>query len=144
MLLDDLVCITTMAFCTWLLWFGWSVLTPPALFFGSGGWVLSLRQLRLLHSAKTNWLIAHLIAMAGAYIATVSAFLVVNITFLPRSVVFIGPTILGTPLAVWAAIHYRRRNSRSVQAPIIRTSGVKPPARPQAMQLLPASDDAQR
>ena len=52
--------------------------------------------------------------MAGAYIATVTAFLVVNVTFLPKAVVFIGPTLLGTSIAIWAAVRYRRRQRESV------------------------------
>ncbi len=45
---------------------------------------------------KNAWLILHIGRMCGAFIATVTAFLVVNVTFLPALVVWIGPGIIGS------------------------------------------------
>lgn len=54
--------------------------------------------------------------MGGAYIATVSAFLVVNVSFIPQPILFIGPTLPGTPLIVWAGIRNRRDGTGAVAA----------------------------
>lgn len=42
--------------------------------------------------------------MGGAYTATVTAFLVVNIGFLPKPVIFIAPTLIGTALIAWMSV----------------------------------------
>ena len=94
----------TIAFSFWLLWLGVADLDALALFFGAGGWILAVRQWRTLRQLRPNWLIVHLTSMGAAYIATVTAFLVVNITFLPRPVVFIVPALVGTILVSYAAI----------------------------------------
>ena len=101
---DDTVCVAAVAFSFWLLWFGVADLDVLALFFGAGGWILAIRQWRTLRQLRPDWLIVHLTSMGAAYIATVTAFLVVNITFLPQSVVFIGPALVGTVLVSYAAI----------------------------------------
>lgn len=46
---------------------------------------------------KNFWLIAHIQRMTGAYIAAMTAFLVVN-QFIPGFIVWIAPTIILTPL----------------------------------------------
>ena len=113
---DDALCVLTMAFCTWLLWFGSRSSDISSLFFGVGGWGLALRQWRLLRALRTDWLSVHLVSMGGAYIATVSAFLVVNVSFIPQPILFIGPTLPGTPLIVWAGIRNRRDGTGAVAA----------------------------
>jgi len=52
---------------------------------------------------KNQWLIKHLGMMIGTYIATFTAFLVVNIhNFEPNWVIWLLPTFIGTPLiAYW-------------------------------------------
>jgi hypothetical protein len=58
---------------------------------------------------RNAWWFAHMGGMLGSYIATVSAFSVVNFTFLPIAVRWLWPTVIGTPLiAVWVA-YYRVR-----------------------------------
>ena len=76
-----------------------------ALFFGVVGSVLALREMRLLTGRVQpgDWVVRHMIGMSGAYIATVSAFAVVTLTFLPTAVAFIGPTLIGTPIIAWVA-----------------------------------------
>ena len=44
------------------------------------------------------WLPRHISAMGGAYISTVTAFLVVNVRFAPAWVVWLAPTAVGTVL----------------------------------------------
>jgi hypothetical protein len=51
----------------------------------------------------------HLRRMLAAYIATVSAFSVVNFSFLPPVVRWLWPTVIGTAgIALWKR-YYRRR-----------------------------------
>jgi uncharacterized membrane protein len=104
---DHALCLLTFAFSAWLLWRGVRLGEVTSVFFGLAGGILSLIQWRrLLRAAATNWLVAHLGLMGGAYTATMTAFLVVNIHFLPRAAVFILPTLLGTPLIALAARRY--------------------------------------
>ncbi len=44
------------------------------------------------------WLLAHIQRMTGTYIASLTAFLVVNITYQPQFVVWLLPTVIFTPL----------------------------------------------
>src|SRR5262245_46685872 len=57
--------------------------------------------------------------MLGSYIAAVSAFSVVNFTFLPPTVRWLWPTAIGTPLiAVWVTVYkirFRRGASARVE-----------------------------
>lgn len=56
--------------------------------------------------------------MLGAYIATVSAFSVVNLTLLPSIVRWLWPTTVGVPLILLWIRHYQRRSTaRVVLAP---------------------------
>jgi uncharacterized membrane protein len=107
--IDQAICMLTAAFSAWLLWIGFGSGTITCIFFGILGIILSLGLDWRLHSEDTDWLAVHLGAMCGAYIATVSAFLVVNITFVPQVVDFIGPTMIGAPLIAWASIRHRRK-----------------------------------
>jgi len=67
---------------------------------------------------RNAWWFAHMGGMLGSYIATVSAFSVVNFTFLPIAVRWLWPTVIGTPLiAVWVA-YYRVRFRRTPTARI--------------------------
>lgn len=66
------------------------------------------------------WWFAHMGGMLGSYIATVSAFSVVNFTFLPTAVRWLWPTVIGTPLiVVWIAyyrIRFRRAPTSRIEA----------------------------
>jgi hypothetical protein len=86
-----------------------------SLFFGAGGIVLAIRQIRMLRAVLPDWLTVHLVSMGGAYIATVSAFLVVNLSaILPQAVVFMTPTLVGVPLIALATARYRRGSRQAV------------------------------
>ena len=80
------------------------------LFFGVGSVILAARELGALRNAETQWLLMHITAMLGAYIATFSAFLVVNIDFVPKPLLFIMPTLIGTPFIAWTVVRYQRRS----------------------------------
>jgi hypothetical protein len=67
---------------------------------------------------RNAWWFAHMGGMLGSYIATVSAFSVVNFAFLPIAARWLWPTVVGTPLiAVWIA-YYRIRFRRAPAARI--------------------------
>ncbi len=68
---------------------------------------------------RNAWWFAHMTGMLGSYIATVSAFSVVNFTFLPLAVRWLWPTAIGTPLiALWVTrykIRFRRGTGARVE-----------------------------
>lgn len=58
---------------------------------------------------KRAWWYKHMANMIGSYIAAVTAFSVVNLYFLPTTLRWLWPTIIGTPgIAIWIT-YYRRR-----------------------------------
>lgn len=56
---------------------------------------------------KTYWLQTHIGRMTGSYIATTTAFLVVNIQLTPMWIIWLGPTLLGTILIIYYTKKYR-------------------------------------
>jgi hypothetical protein len=56
-----------------------------------------------------RWWFAHMTGMLASYLAAVSAFSVVNFTFLPTTLRWLWPTLLGTPLIVLWVTYYKRR-----------------------------------
>jgi uncharacterized membrane protein len=107
---DHIVCVLTAGFSAWLFWHGLLNGDVTPLFFGVGGVVLCLQQDSRLDTPPSDWIAVHLAFMGGAYIATVSAFLVVNLTYLPKPVVFIGPTCVGAPFIAMALRRLRRKS----------------------------------
>jgi uncharacterized membrane protein len=84
--------------------------------FGVLGTVLAGRD---VHSflrppmTKNAWWFTHMGHMLGAYIATVSAFSVVNFSFLPPLLRWLWPTAIGVPgIFIWIS-YYRRKFSRT-------------------------------
>ena len=81
--------------------YGWAKdnsLNMVLIFFGVGGIFLGARDLILFYKpeqAKKRWIIAHLTKMTGGYIASVTAFFVVN-DLLPGTLSWYVPTIVGT------------------------------------------------
>jgi hypothetical protein len=106
---DSIVCAATALFGIGLLWTGAASWQAVPLCFGAGSLVLAYRQHRLLRAATPDWIAAHLTWMLAAYISTVSAFLVVNLTWAPPAAVFLGPACVGTPVIVWLAARRRRQ-----------------------------------
>ena len=60
------------------------------------------------------WWFAHMGGMLGSYIAAVSAFSVVNFTFLPTAVRWLWPTALG--ISIWIAYKVRFRKTAETRA----------------------------
>jgi hypothetical protein len=58
---------------------------------------------------REAWLLDHIARMGGSYIATTTAFLVVNIYIQPQWLVWLLPTFVGTPLIVRASIVWRKK-----------------------------------
>jgi uncharacterized membrane protein len=58
---------------------------------------------------KQKWLFRHIGRMCGAYIATFTAFLVVNVESNPDFLAWILPTIIGTPLIAYYIRTYKKK-----------------------------------
>lgn len=82
--------------------------------------ILTARELAMrfgwISRNKFQWMFEHIQGMLAAYIATFTAFLVVNITFLPMVVVWLGPTVIGTPLIAYWVRKYKQEFNRSTHS----------------------------
>ena len=81
------------------------------LVFAGIGAALSLKDLRILRSGGlqgVDRIARHMTMMMAASIATMTAFLVVNISFHPAYVVWLAPTVVVTPVIIWMEIRLRR------------------------------------
>ncbi len=80
--------------------------------FGGIALLLSAREMAGFYRPPAEprwWFFSHMTNMLAAYITTVSAFSVVNMTFLPPIVRWIWPTVVGTTgILLWTR-HYRRK-----------------------------------
>lgn len=56
---------------------------------------------------KKTWLYRHIGRMCGAYIATFTAFLVVNVHTNPAFIAWIAPTVIGTPVIAYYIASYK-------------------------------------
>jgi uncharacterized membrane protein len=88
--------------------------------FGVVGIVRAVSDIRLFRNIqrgvkleRMEWWFAHMSGMLGAYIATVTAVLVVNGAFLPPLVRWLAPTVLGTVGVIAWSRHYRRKFERA-------------------------------
>lgn len=63
---------------------------------------------------KENWMYHHMGGMLGGYIATVSAFSVVNFTFLPNLVRWLWPMVIGLPLLFYWISRYKKKKKQPV------------------------------
>jgi uncharacterized membrane protein len=75
-----------------------------ALVFGLIGLQFVYRDMRKFFKKpenKNHWIISHISGMIGGYIATWTAFLVVNITFLPPLLLWLGPIVVGVPFIIY-------------------------------------------
>lgn len=80
--------------------------------FGSIGLALAVGEIRTIYRPSSDpraWFFRHVAFVGGAYIATVTAAVTVNLTMLPPVVRWIGPTLVGTPLVFGTIVRYRRR-----------------------------------
>jgi hypothetical protein len=85
-----------------------------AIVFGVIGFLFGLSDIRdFLHppTEKMAWWYSHMTRMLAAYIATVTAFSVVNFRFLPPVPRWLWPTVVGTVVIVLWTRFYRRKFS---------------------------------
>ncbi|MBL6454842.1 hypothetical protein JMJ55_05870 [Belnapia sp. T6] len=113
---DAALCLLLAGFGAWLLGTSLDPMNVTGLAFGAGSLVLAARQWRTQRAARPDWLLAHIIGMSAAYLATLDAFLVVNLHFLPKAVVFLAPSLLGTILIAWVAAQHVARTTRRAAA----------------------------
>ena len=91
-----------------------SSLRVVLLVFGIGTTIFAAEDLILFYrknpSSKFLWMYTHIGRMLGAYIATLTAFLVVNGEFFPSPLIaWLGPTVIGTPLIFYWIQKYRQK-----------------------------------
>lgn len=107
---DWVVGLITLLFDTLLVIYGIYVLTTGnsmgwvALVFGGIGLFSVSKSLIRFTKRPTDpkhWLYRHLQGMLAGYIATVTAFMAVNITFLPPLVVWLLPTVVGSAVITY-------------------------------------------
>lgn len=80
---------------------------------GSGMAGMDLRQFAHPPERPRGWFFQHMQRMLGAYIATVTAFTVVNLNVGPPLMRWLGPTVIGSiGIALWVR-YYKRRFARS-------------------------------
>jgi hypothetical protein len=94
----------------------WQRLGIVPVVFGLLGMILAgidIKRFTRPPADRNAWWFAHMGGMLGSYIATVSAFSVVNFTFLPTTVRWLWPTVIGTPLIVAWITYYRIRFRRA-------------------------------
>jgi len=65
---------------------------------------------------RMAWWYRHMANMIGSYIAAVTAFSVVNFTFLPTTVRWLWPTIIGSPLIALWITYYKLRFNKPTRA----------------------------
>ncbi|OLC00438.1 MAG: hypothetical protein AUH30_02605 [Candidatus Rokubacteria bacterium 13_1_40CM_68_15] len=101
----------------------WQRLGVVAIVFGAIGAVVAGRHAWHFVRPSTDrqaWWFDHMIGMLASYIATVTAFSVVNFTFLPPVVRWLWPTLVGTPLiAAWVSYYKGRFRRRSAATPAV-------------------------
>lgn len=91
---------------------GFRGITPMLLVFGSLLLTMVIqdyKKLRKKQFVKNAWLFDHISRMGGSYIATVTAFLVINIDFQPAWIVWLLPTAVGTPIMIKTSAAWRKK-----------------------------------
>jgi len=133
-LLDWVINSTTLVFNTALIGFGlWLIIADKnnfgivALVFGGigcRGAYLETRKFYKTNIDKHYWLYAHIGGMSGAYIATVTAFFVVNVHFLPPLVVWLLPTAVGVPLILYCIKYYKNKLNKGKEVKELVTAKI--------------------
>lgn len=94
-----------------------------AIFFGLLGiWMAGsdVRRFMIPPEDKKQWLYTHIAGMSGAYIAAVTAFMVVNVRFLPGLVVWIAPAGVGLVLISLTIRRYKQKEAKRSAKPLQR------------------------
>jgi uncharacterized membrane protein len=74
-----------------------------------------IKRFYILPKEKQHWLFTHFQGFGAAYIASVTAFLVVNINFLPPLLVWLTPSIVGAIIITLTSISYKKKFSKNQQ-----------------------------
>ena len=93
----------------------WVTLAPVAIVFGIGGVGASgFDMVRFVRppTERMAWWFSHMAGMLGSYIATVSAFSVVNFDFLPTVARWLWPSVVGTSFIVLWIVYYKLKFAR--------------------------------
>lgn len=97
-------------------------LNPVLILFGVLGTLAAGNDLyKFVRPSRDNnaWYFDHMTGMVASYIAAVSAFSVVNFTFLPPLVRWLWPTVLGAPLlALWITKYKIKFNRAQTSVPV--------------------------
>lgn len=91
--------------------------------FGAIGTALAGREIWYIFrpsDGRREWFYRHIAFVGGAYIATVTAAVTVNLAMLPAVVRWVGPTVVGTPAILLAVALYRRRFENGTAAAVGR------------------------
>lgn len=91
---------------------GFAGAVPMLLVFGMMLFAMSFGDLRKMKSkkfVKNAWLYEHISRMGGSFIATSTAFLLVNIQIEPVWVMWLLPTVVGTPMIVLASRTWKNK-----------------------------------
>ncbi|HEY0612595.1 MAG TPA: hypothetical protein VGD35_23125 [Chitinophaga sp.] len=94
-----------------------------AVFFGLLGISMAgsdVKRLFIPPTDKKQWLYTHIGGMGGAYIAAVTAFMVVNVHFLPGLVVWTAPAVIGLGLISMAIRQYRKKEEKRAASSLQR------------------------
>ena len=67
-----------------------------------------VKQKEYILSNKTHWIKTHIGRMMGAFIATTTAFIVVNIQMTPCWIPWLAPTALGVPIIFYFTNKYKK------------------------------------
>ena len=74
------------------------------------GMVLNdFKKMKSRKQEKNAWLFDHISRMGGSYIATTTAFLVINVRFQPEWIIWLLPTAIGTPILVRTSRKWRKK-----------------------------------
>ena len=102
----------------------WQRLGVVAIVFGVIGAIVAGRHAWYFVRPSADpqaWWLDHMVGMLASYIATVTAFSVVNFTFLPPVARWLWPTLVGTPLVtIWVSYYkgrFKRRATAATAAP---------------------------
>ena len=98
----------------------WQRLGVVAIVLGIVGLFLAVRDILTFVRPPTDrnaWWYHHMTSMIASYIAVVTAFSVVNFSFLPLTAKWLWPTIIGTPaIFIWVTYYKTRFNRRKPAA----------------------------
>lgn len=91
---------------------GFAGAVPMLLIFGAFLFTMALQdmvKMKRKKIIKNEWLFTHIGRMSGSFIATSTAFILVNVRFEPRWIVWLTPTIIGTPLIFYTVRKWNKK-----------------------------------